>query len=125
MIKTPRLKDVDSYIANSGEETRQMLNELRKIIKITIPGVEEKINLGFPFYKYHGTYAHFAVYKQHVALGFGSDLPDKDRQLLEKNGYATGQKRIQIKFNQKVPAAVIKQILKEQERVAREWLKNK
>jgi len=81
---------------------------------MTIPNVEEKINWGFPFYKYHGTYAHFAAYKHHVAFGFGSDLLNKDREILEKNGYATGQKRIQIKFNQKVPTTAIKQILKAQ-----------
>jgi uncharacterized protein YdhG (YjbR/CyaY superfamily) len=114
MIKTPKLKDVDSYIANSDRETRQILEELRKIIKTTIPNVEEKINWGFPFYKYNGTYAHFAAYKHHIALGFGSDLLNKDREILEKNGYATGQKRIQIKFDQKVPATEIKQILKTQ-----------
>ena len=114
MIKTANLKDVDSYIANSSRETRQILEELRKIIKTTIPNVEEKINWGFPFYKYNGTYAHFAAYKHHIALGFGSDLLNKDREILEKNGYATGQKRIQIKFDQKVPATEIKQILKTQ-----------
>jgi uncharacterized protein YdhG (YjbR/CyaY superfamily) len=63
MIKTPRLKDVDSYIANSGGEMRPILEEIRKIIKTTVPSAEEKINWGFPFYKYHGTYAHFAAYK--------------------------------------------------------------
>jgi uncharacterized protein YdhG (YjbR/CyaY superfamily) len=114
MIKTPKLKDVDSYIANSGREMRPILEELRKIIKTTIPNVEEKINWGFPFYKYHGTYAHFAAYKNHVAFGFGSDILNKYREILEKNGYATGQKRIQIKFNQKVPTTAIKQILKAQ-----------
>ena len=114
MIKTPKLKDVDSYIANSDRETRPILEELRKIIKTTIPNVEEKINWGFPFYKYHDTYAHFAANKNHVAFGFGSDLPNKDREILEKKGYATGQKRIQIKFDQKVPTTAIKQILKAQ-----------
>jgi len=37
--------------------------------------------------------------------------------MLEKNGYATGQKRIQIKFDQKVPATLIKRILKAQAKV--------
>lgn len=107
-------KDVDSYIANSGKEARPILEEIRKIIKSAIPRAEEGINWGFPFYKYHGTLAHFAEYKNHVALGFGSDLQNKDHEILKKNGYATGQKRIQIRFGQKVPVAEIKQILKAQ-----------
>ena len=107
-------KNVDFYIANSGSNAQPILKEIREIIKSTVPEAEEGISYGFPFYKYHGTLAHFAEYKNHVALGFGSDLQSKDREILEKNGYTIGQKRIQIKFDQKVPTAEIKQILKAQ-----------
>ncbi len=115
-------KDVDSYIAKSGDKARPILEEIRKIIKSAVPKTEEQINWGFPLYKYHGTLAHFAEYKKHVAIGFGLDLQDKDRKMLEKNGYATGQKRIQIKFDQKVPAATIKQILKSQATINKEHI---
>jgi uncharacterized protein YdhG (YjbR/CyaY superfamily) len=107
-------KDVDEYITKSPKEAQSTLIEVRATIKSAVPKAEEGINWGFPFYKYHGTLAHFAKYKNHVALGFGSDFQDKDREILEKNGYTIGQKRIQIKFNQKVPTTVIKQILKAQ-----------
>jgi uncharacterized protein len=109
-----KAKDVDEYIANASGEAQSKLREVRAIIKGTIGKAEESINWDFPFYKYHGTLAHFAEYKHHVALGFGSDIKDSDRKALEKNGYATGQKRIQIRFDQKVPTTEIKQILKEQ-----------
>ena len=107
-------KNVDSYIANSGKEARPVLEEIRKIIKSAAPKAEEGISYGFPLYKLHGTLAHFAEYKNHIAIGFGSELQDKDLKILEKNGYATGQKRIQIRFDQRVPATEIKQILKTQ-----------
>jgi uncharacterized protein YdhG (YjbR/CyaY superfamily) len=115
-MTNPPTKDVDSYIASSGMQARPKLEELRKIIKSTVPKAEEGINWGFPFYKYNSTLAHFAEYKNHIALGFGSDLQNKDIEMLEKKGYATGQKRIQIQFDQKVPVAEIKQILKAQAR---------
>jgi uncharacterized protein len=111
-MKNYSAKDVDTYIANSAPEARPVLRELRKIIQSTVPNAIEGISWGFPFYKYRGTFTHFAAYKHHVALGFGSDLQNKDRAILEKNDYATGQKRIQIKFDQKVPTAAIQQILK-------------
>jgi uncharacterized protein len=114
LMKNYSAKDVDSYIANSAVEALPKLKEIREIIKSTIPNAEEGINWGFPFYKYHGTLAHFAEYKHHVALGFGSDIQKKDLEIFEKNGYTTGQKRIQIKFDQKVPTAMISQILKAQ-----------
>ena len=108
------IKDVDSYIESSAIVAHPILEEIRKVIKSTVQEVEEGISYGFPFYKYHGALAHFAEYKNHVAIGFGSDLQDKDREILEKNGYAIGQKRIQIKFDQKVPTTVIREILKTQ-----------
>jgi uncharacterized protein len=107
-----KAKDVDSYIANSDKEARPILKEIRKIIKSTIPKVEEGISWGVPFYKYHGVLAGFATYKNHVSFGLAFVLQSKDREMLEKKGYITGKKTIQIKFDQKVPTTAIKQILK-------------
>ena len=105
-------KDVDSYIANSGREARPKLKEIREIIKSTIPKVEEGMSWGVPFYKYHGILAGFAAFKNHVSFGLCAVLQSKDRKMLEKIGYITGEKTIQIKFDQKVPTTAIKQILK-------------
>jgi uncharacterized protein YdhG (YjbR/CyaY superfamily) len=116
-MKNYLAKNVDEYIANASEAARPILKEVRAAIKSAVPQAEEGINWGFPLYKYHGVLAHFAEYKNHVALGFGSDLQNKDREILEKNDYITGQKRIQIKFDQKVPIMEIKQILKAQAKI--------
>ena len=111
-MKNYNAKDVDAYIAYSSIEARQKLEELRKIIKLTLPKVEEGISWGVPFYKYQGVLAGFAAFKNHVSFGFWDVLQSKDREMLEKKGYITGKKTIQIKFDQKVPTTAIKQILK-------------
>lgn len=105
-------KDVDAYIAGSAEKARPKLKELRQIIKSTIPGVEEKISWGVPFYRYKGLLAGFAALKNHVSFGLVTVLQDKERKILEKKGYKTGKKTIQIKFDQETPTTAIKQILK-------------
>lgn len=105
-------EDVDSYIASSEPESRPTMNELRKLIKSTIPKVEEGISWGVPFYKYHGLLAGFAVFKHHVSFGLAFVLESKDREELAEKGYTTGKKTVQIKFTQPLPAAAIKQILK-------------
>lgn len=107
-------KNVDDYIASAGIEAHSKLEELRKIIKSVVPGAEEKISWGVPFYWYHGALAGFSAFKNHVGFGFAFVLQSKDREMLEKKGYTTGIKTIQIQFNQKMPATEIKQILKEQ-----------
>ena len=109
MNENSKPKDVDSYIANSGREARPILKEIREIIKSTIPKVEEGISWNVPFYKYHGELGGFAAYKNHVSLGFSAAvLQSKDREMLEKKGYKTGKRTMQIKFDQKVPTTAIK-----------------
>ncbi len=112
-MKNYSARNVDSYIAGSGREARPKLKEIRKIISSTIPKVEEGISWGVPFYKYHGLLAGFAAHKKHASIWFPTAvLQSKDRTILEKKGYITGKKTIQIKFDQKVPATAIKHILK-------------
>src|SRR3989338_6987859 len=111
-MRNYKAKDVDEYIANSEPESCPTLKEIRKIIKSTIPKAEEGISWGVPFYKYHGLLAGFAVFKNHVSFGLAFMLQSEDRKMLEKKGYITGKKTIQIKFDQKVPTTAIKQIIK-------------
>ena len=105
---------VDAYIAKQAKEARPILKELREIIKSTIPKVQEEILWGYPFYKYHGILAGITAYKKHVSFQVADSLGSEDRKILEEKGYTLGEKRIQIRFDQKVPAASIKKILKAQ-----------
>lgn len=106
-------KDVDSYIANSDEEARPTLEELRKIIKSTVPEAEEGISYNVPFYKFHGVHVGFSAFKNHATFGIGADvLQNENRKMLEEKGYKTGKETIQIKYGQKVPTTAIEQFLK-------------
>ena len=111
------MKDVDSYIENSGEQAKVILKELREIIKSVVPKSDEMILWGYPFYKYHGILAGMTEYKKHVSIQFGSVLPEEEKVSLEKKGYSLGAKRIQIQFDQKVPSVEIKKILKKQAKI--------
>lgn len=114
-MKNYKAKNVDEYIASSPKESRLKLEELRSVIKSTIPKVDEKISWGVPFYRYYGALVGFATFKNHVSFGLGSaGLRDNDRKRLLQRGYVTGKKIIQIKFDQKLPLTEIKQILKKQ-----------
>lgn len=110
-----KFKDVDDYIIRSVIDAHPLLQELRKLIKATVPKAEEGISWNVPFYKYQGALAGFATYKNHVSFGIANGVLDgKDREALEKKGYVTGLKTIQIKFDQKVPVTILKRILTSQ-----------
>jgi len=111
-MKNYLAKNVDEYIANAPKEAQPKLREIRAAIKAAAPKAEEGISWGVPFYKYHGLLAGFAALKNHADFGLAFALQDKDRETLGKKGYMTGKKTIQIRFDQKVPAAEIRQMLK-------------
>ena len=110
-------ENVDSYIAHADADARPILEELRTIVRSAVPGADETISWGVPFYRHHGALGGYAAYKKHVSFGSDSDLQAKDREALERAGYKTGKKTISIAFDQKVPAAAIRRIVKTQARL--------
>ena len=110
-------EDVDSYIANADPDARPILEELRTIVRSAVPRAEESISWGVPFYRHHGALGGYAAYKKHVSFGCDAALQAKDREALERDGYATGKKTVSIAFGQKVPAAAIRRIVKAQARM--------
>lgn len=111
-MRNYKAKDVDEYIASSVKEARLTLEELRKVIKKAVPEAEERISWGVPFYRYHGLLAGYSVFKNHVTFGLAFVFSEDDRTEFEKQGYKTGKKTVQIRFDQKVPASLISRMIK-------------
>lgn len=105
-------EDVDSYISNSAEEARLKLRQMRETLRAAVPEAQESISWGVPFYRYHGALAGFAAYKKHVSFGLAVAIQPEDRNRLEEQGYRTGSKTVQIRFDQDVPAAEVTQMLR-------------
>lgn len=104
--------NVDEFIAASPKEAHPHLKELRQLVKSTLEGVEEKIGWGKPFYKYYGWIAGFDVYKNHITFEIIlGRLPQDLKEMLEKEGYKTGNKSFQIRYDQEIPDSLIKKLL--------------
>ncbi len=103
--------DVDEYIASAEPAAGPTLRSLRELVKSTVPAATESISWGVPFYKYNGLLAGFSVFTSHVSFGLAFALDDEIRAKLAEKGYKTGSKTVQIKFDQLIPTAEIKQIL--------------
>jgi uncharacterized protein len=106
--------DVDGYIANADAAARPHLEELRALVRATLPDAEEGISWGVPFYKHHGPVGGFAAFKEHISFGLNEQLDPEDREKLEARGYKTGKKTVQIAYDQAVPTATLKRMLKAQ-----------
>ena len=108
------VKTVDEFIAASIGEARAHLREIRDVIQSAIPEADEKIGYGKPYYKYHGWVTGLDVYKNHIGLEIWDGLLPADREMLEAKGYKTGSKTFQMRYDQKVPIAIIKKLVQRQ-----------
>ncbi len=108
MHKAP--KDVDAYIAGAPKEVRGKLKELRKIIRSVAPKAEEKISYGMPYYGYKGRLAYFAYAKNHIGLYAMPPIVKEHETELKR--YRTSTATIRFPLNEKLPAALIKKLVK-------------
>ncbi|SFW26784.1 Uncharacterized conserved protein YdhG, YjbR/CyaY-like superfamily, DUF1801 family [Sinomicrobium oceani] len=109
-------KNVDDFINAAPKEAQEIMVKLKNLIETTEPKAEGGISWNVPIYKYNGILAGFSLAKKHVSFGIDS-LTTEIRKTLEEKGYKTGKKTIQIKFDQKVPATEIKQLIEAQARL--------
>jgi len=111
------MKDIETYIAQFPAGAQEIMVRLRELIRMYTPGAEELIMYGVPFYRYHGPFAGFAAYQDHVSFGCGADaMTEETSGALRAKGYRVGQATVQIQFGQSVPEAEIAAILKEKAR---------
>tara|TARA_R110002033_G_scaffold70430_3_gene121926 strand:+ start:366 stop:722 length:357 start_codon:yes stop_codon:yes gene_type:complete len=106
-------KTVDEFIDISPAGAQEVLIQLKNLIETTEPTAVGGISWNVPIYRYNGILAGFSLAKKHVSFGIDS-LTEDVRKVLENKGYKTGKKTIQIKFDQKVPVAELKQLIKDQ-----------
>lgn len=111
-------KTVDEFIDAAPVIARPHLEALRKLVLSAVPGAEEGIHYGKPYYKYHGYLAGFDTYKHHIGLELWTEqLNTEDREILESMGYKTGSRTFQIRYDQQIPTEITERLLKEQARL--------
>ena len=116
------VKNIDEYIALQPEKVRALLEKLRQTIKAAAPDAEEVISYKMPAFRYHGILVYFAAFKNHYSLfPANSSLITDMKDELKK--YNTSKGTLQFKFEEPLPVALIKKIVKE--RVKQNLLKNK
>jgi uncharacterized protein YdhG (YjbR/CyaY superfamily) len=109
MEKIP-VTNIDEYLACQPERERELLENLRQIIRDTAPEAEEVICYGIPAFKYHGMLVFFAAYKKHCSLFAGNGaLTEQMNEALKT--YKTSKGTIQFTLEKPLTDDLVKQIV--------------
>jgi len=77
-------KQVEDYIKKQASPQKEILEKLRKLIRTTVPGINEEIKMGVPWYE--GKF-YLVALGDHVNMGFAyNDLLKKYQQELQGKG---------------------------------------
>jgi uncharacterized protein YdhG (YjbR/CyaY superfamily) len=115
----------DEYIAAATSPGKELLEEMRAIIKMVAPEAEERTSYGMVGYFFHGALVYIGSFKNHVSLfGAGSKLFEQYRKELEN--YKTSKGTIQFPLDQPLPKELIEALVRDRitENEARASTKN-
>lgn len=102
---------VDEYISSAPKEVQEKLQQIRNLIKEVVPDATEKISYGMPYYGYKGRLAYFAYAKNHIGLYAMPAYLEGYESEIQK--YRTGKATLSFPLDEKLPLALIKELIKE------------
>lgn len=100
--------DVDTYIAQYPKDRQLLLNNVRKVIKETLPEAEECIKYGIPTYFQKENLVHFSNAKHHI--GFYPTPEGINHFKKELAAYKTSKGTAQFPVADPIPYELIRKI---------------
>lgn len=102
--------NVDEYILEFENETRERLIAIRTLILETAPEAVESVSYGMPAYKVNGKpLVYFAGYKSHI--GFYATPTGHEAFAKELSKYKQGKGSVQFPLNEPLPLVLIKEMV--------------
>src|SRR5262245_45162039 len=103
---------IDDYIAAFPSQVQKGLEQIRAIVKKTVPRAEEAISYGIPAFNINGSYlVYFAGYKKHISIypvPSGNKEFEKDFASYNTSGKGT----IQFPLDKPIPVSLVTKIVK-------------
>ena len=104
-------KTVDEYFDHVPETALPSLTKLRAIIRSALPReASETISYNIPAFKHGRILVWYAVFSNHVSLFPGASIIERFKDQL--NGYTLAKGTIQFPLDKRLPATLIKKIVK-------------
>jgi uncharacterized protein YdhG (YjbR/CyaY superfamily) len=101
---------LDQYINDKSSDIQHLIHEIRKIIFLKAPLVDEGFSYGMPAYKLNGKpLLYFGVFKNHLGV---YALPAAHATFAEKlQGFKQSKGAVQFPFHQEMPFDLISELI--------------
>lgn len=109
-MKPEKSQTVDAYISSFPKPTRDLLQQVRAMIRKAAPKAEEVISYGMPAYKQDGMLVYFAGYARHI--GFYPTSTGIKAFEKEIAAYKHSKGAVQFPLDKPLPAVLIARIVK-------------
>ena len=103
-------KSIDEYIERFPEETQQLLQEMRLMIRRAAPKAEESISYGMPTFRLGRNRVYFAGFRNHI--GFYPIPSGIEAFKKELSKYKQGKGSVQFPIDEPLPLALVSRIVK-------------
>lgn len=101
---------IDDYIAEFPAETQQKLQQVRAVIKETVPGAVETISYAIPTFDLNKKHlVHFAGYATHI--GFYPSPSGMEAFAAEFQPYKRAKGSVQFPLDQPLPLDLIRRVV--------------
>ena len=103
-------RTVDEYIAQAPKAVQEKLRALRAIIRSAAPKAQERISYGMPYYHYKGRLIYFRLSKAHIGIYIPPPIIERYGDELKE--YGTTKATVRLPLDEKLPAALIKELVR-------------
>jgi len=100
---------IDEYISKFPKDVRDVLEELRRVIKKIAPKAEETIRYGIPTFTLNGNLVHFAAFKNHI--GFYPTPSAIEAFKKELSPFKQSKGTVQFPLDKPIPLELVKKIV--------------
>ena len=101
---------IDEYIAGFPKNVRDILEELRRVIRKEAPLAEEAIRYGIPTFRLHGNLVHFAAFTHHI--GFYPTPSAISAFSRELSSYEQAKGTVRFPIDKPVPYDLVRKMVK-------------
>ncbi|MFM6975368.1 MAG: iron chaperone [Sphingobacteriaceae bacterium] len=109
MDASKKFPDVNAYIAAQEPAVQPRLQEIRQLVKKTIPEAREVISYNMPAFKYLGMLLYYAAFKKHYSVFISPGILADFKT--ETAPYQSGKATLQMSFSESFPPALLIKLL--------------